>query len=57
MSYTIVGKPLGRLEGPAKVTGAATFTADVILPRMVWGKVREGGFGTPFYEGDSPPPT
>ena len=39
MSYTVVGKPLGRLEGPAKVTGAATFTADVILPRMIWGKV------------------
>ena len=39
MPYTIVGKPLGRLEGPAKVTGAATFTADVILPGMIWGKV------------------
>jgi CO/xanthine dehydrogenase Mo-binding subunit len=39
MTYTVVGKPLGRLEGPAKVTGAATFTADVILPEMIWGKV------------------
>jgi CO/xanthine dehydrogenase Mo-binding subunit len=39
MTYTVVGKPLGRLEGPAKVTGAATFTADVILPEMLWGKV------------------
>ena len=39
MSYTIIGKPLGRVEGPAKVTGAATFTADVILPGMIWGKV------------------
>ncbi|MEE8349123.1 MAG: xanthine dehydrogenase family protein molybdopterin-binding subunit [Acidobacteriota bacterium] len=39
MSYTVVGKPLGNLEGPAKVTGAATFTADVILPEMIWGKV------------------
>ena len=39
MSYTVVGKPLGRLEGPAKVTGVATFTADVILPEMIWGKV------------------
>ena len=39
MTYTVIGKPLGRLEGPAKVTGAATFTADVILPEMIWGKV------------------
>ena len=39
MTYKVVGKPLGRLEGRAKVTGAATFTADVILPEMIWGKV------------------
>ncbi len=39
MTYTVVGKPLGQVEGPAKVTGAATFTADVILPEMIWGKV------------------
>ena len=39
MPYTVVGKPLGPLEGRAKVTGAATFTADVILPEMIWGKV------------------
>ncbi len=30
---------MGRVEGPAKVTGEAKFTADVILPGMIWGKV------------------
>ncbi len=39
MSYGKIGEPLGRLEGPAKVTGEAKFTADVLLPGMIWGKV------------------
>jgi len=30
---------LGRVEGPAKVTGAARYTADILLPGMIWGKV------------------
>jgi len=30
---------LGRIEGPAKVTGEAKYTADVLLPGMIWGKV------------------
>ncbi|MBI3328759.1 MAG: xanthine dehydrogenase family protein molybdopterin-binding subunit, partial [Nitrospinae bacterium] len=38
MSYSVVGKPHGRVEGPAKVTGEATYTADVLLPGMIWGK-------------------
>jgi len=38
MTYTTVGKPLGRVEGPAKVTGNAKYAADVLLPGMVWGK-------------------
>jgi CO/xanthine dehydrogenase Mo-binding subunit len=38
MTYSAVGKPLGRVEGPAKVTGAATYTADILLPGMAWGK-------------------
>lgn len=38
MALTIVGKPVGRVEGPAKVSGKATYTADVILPGMIWGK-------------------
>ncbi len=39
MSYSTIGQPVGRVEGPAKVTGEAQFTADVILPGMIWGKV------------------
>jgi len=30
---------LGRVEGPAKVTGEARYTADILLPGMIWGKV------------------
>jgi CO/xanthine dehydrogenase Mo-binding subunit len=39
MTYHTVGKPLGRVEGPAKVTGQAAYSADVLLPGMIWGKV------------------
>ena len=39
MSYGKIGQPLGRVEGPAKVTGEAKYTADVLLPGMIWGKV------------------
>src|ERR671924_1880729 len=38
MTYSAVGKPLGRVEGPAKVTGGATYAADVLLPGLIWGK-------------------
>jgi CO/xanthine dehydrogenase Mo-binding subunit len=38
MTYHAVGKSIGRVEGPAKVTGAATYSADIRLPNMVWGK-------------------
>jgi CO/xanthine dehydrogenase Mo-binding subunit len=39
MSYGKIGQPLGRIEGPAKVTGEAKYTADILLPGMIWGKV------------------
>ena len=39
MSYGKIGQPLGRVEGPTKVTGEAKYTADVLLPGMIWGKV------------------
>jgi len=38
MTYQAVGKPVGRVEGPAKVTGTATYSADIRLPGMIWGK-------------------
>lgn len=37
--YSIIGKRIPRLEGIAKVTGEAKFTDDLILPRMLYGKI------------------
>ncbi len=37
-SLTIVGRPLGRVEGEAKVTGRARFAADVLRPGQLWAK-------------------
>jgi CO/xanthine dehydrogenase Mo-binding subunit len=38
MSYTTIGQPTPRVEGPAKVTGATQYTADVALPGTLWGR-------------------
>jgi CO/xanthine dehydrogenase Mo-binding subunit len=38
MSYTTIGQPAPRIEGPAKVTGATQYTADVALPKTLWGR-------------------
>lgn len=38
MDLKIVGRPLGRIEGPEKVGGKTVYTADVRLPGMLWGK-------------------
>lgn len=38
MAHRIVGRPLGRLDGADKVSGAAWYSADVTLPGLVWGK-------------------
>ncbi|AKT36839.1 xanthine dehydrogenase family protein molybdopterin-binding subunit [Chondromyces crocatus] len=35
----VVGKPAQRIDGPLKVTGAATYTADVRLPGMLHARV------------------
>lgn len=37
-SYDTIGKPVGRAEGPAKVTGAALYPADIKLPGTLVGK-------------------
>jgi len=34
----VVGRPLGRVEGEAKVTGQARFAADVVRPGQLWAK-------------------
>ncbi|OSI76545.1 xanthine dehydrogenase family protein molybdopterin-binding subunit [Bradyrhizobium canariense] len=44
--YTIVGKPVRRLDIPAKVDGRFTFMQDFKLPDMLHGRVvRPSGFG------------
>jgi nicotinate dehydrogenase subunit B len=37
--FTIMGKPIHRLDGHAKVTGKAQYTGDVRLPDMLYAKV------------------
>ncbi len=37
-TLSTVGKPVGRVEGPLKVSGAARYAADINLPGMLWGK-------------------
>jgi len=37
--YSIIGKPMPRVDTRAKVTGDAKFTADLNLPRMLVGKI------------------
>jgi len=36
--YNAVGKALGRVEGPAEVSGQATYAADILLPDMISGR-------------------
>ncbi|HKZ51023.1 MAG TPA: molybdopterin cofactor-binding domain-containing protein, partial [Dehalococcoidia bacterium] len=36
--FTIIGKPLPRVEGFGKITGQAKYTDDLVLPRMLYGK-------------------
>ncbi len=38
MTLAVVGRPVLRDEGPAKVTGAARFTADLPLPGALWAR-------------------
>src|SRR5918994_3953756 len=38
MSYQIVGQPTPRTDNTGKVTGAARYTADVLLPGTLWAK-------------------
>ena len=37
--FKVVGKPIGRVEGWDKVTGAGRYPADVNLPGMLWAKL------------------
>lgn len=37
--YSVVGKRIPRIDAPAKATGEAKYAADLVLPRMLYGKV------------------
>jgi len=37
--YSVVGKPLPRVDAKVKVTGQAKYAADLELPDMLWGKL------------------
>ncbi|MDP2662737.1 MAG: molybdopterin-dependent oxidoreductase, partial [Dehalococcoidia bacterium] len=37
--YSVVGKSLPRIEGPAKATGVTRFAGDITLPRQLWGRI------------------
>ena len=38
-SYSIIGRPIVRGEGPEKVSGQSVYASDVNLPGMLWGKI------------------
>ena len=38
-SYSLIGKPIRRIDGVEKVTGSARFTVDIMPPGMLWGKI------------------
>ncbi len=42
--FQTVGHPLPRADGPDKVGGRALYTADVVLPGTLWGKLLRGPF-------------
>ena len=37
--YSIIGKPLPRIDGKVKVTGTAVYADDLVLPGMLHGKL------------------
>ena len=38
MDLKVVGQPIGRVDGPDKVSGKMEYTADVRVPEALWGK-------------------
>ena len=38
MAHRIIGKPIGRVDGIEKVSGAACYSGDVSVPGLIWGK-------------------
>ncbi len=42
--YSVVGKPVRRIDGPDKVTGKAVYTYDMVLPGMLYGKILQSPY-------------
>ncbi len=38
--YSILGKPMPRVDARVKVTGEAKYAADIEAPDMLWGKIK-----------------
>lgn len=38
-SYSVIGQPIARGEGPEKVSGQSVYASDVNLPGTLWGKI------------------
>ena len=38
-NFRVIGKPYPRLDGPETVTGRATYTVDIVLPRMLYARL------------------
>ena len=43
-TYSVVGKPVTREDGPDKVSGNLLYPADIVIPGMIWGKVLRSPF-------------
>ncbi|MBV9120127.1 MAG: hypothetical protein JOZ39_05420, partial [Chloroflexi bacterium] len=44
MPASVIGQRVPRVEGVEKVTGSAAYSANVLLPGMVWGKILRSPF-------------
>jgi len=42
--YSVIGKSLPRVDGVIKAAGEAKFTADMVLPRMLYGKILRSSY-------------
>ena len=40
LNLSVVGRPLPKVDGVEKVTGMARYAADVLLPGMLYGKIK-----------------
>ena len=43
-SFSVVGRRVQRVEGYEKATGESRYIADIVLPRMLYGKILRSPF-------------